>query len=358
MSGKTNDFEVKLKTTNKSLSFIFVILSMQYLVTLYSFILISLSGIGQNSGEKQMDLTEFVIHLPILSSSELEKQLKEVDELSIDIDFLLSMNLEQLSIKQSFEILNSLEQIERDANLFSNSNILLQASRAILQKNILDYERYLNYASELFQLYQSHIKFDTTFAAVIYIDALLLSKKYAKINNLEQLGFLNQKYKSQVLPRFVKSLFYEEKYAEIRNLSSDIKTQKNPNATFYLAQSFDGVSQDSTRHFAELYARNFKYEDNLLKVKSTNGAYEVASPKNLIYIGDLFFQIEEKSACKYYQLAKLNANSTALTNKIKSIKKLSNSDSHIESLNSKLKVVEIENMELVLELTQKLEKCE
>lgn len=188
-----------------------------------------------------------------------------------------------------------------------------------------------------------------------YINALLDNEKTEEAENILVSNY--KKFKSEHTLNRLIALYYEEKeYDKIIAYSSAIKAANNL-SLYHLALSYEQTNEEEKMFDAfENYARLFQFEnDAYVYIKKGSSNYLVP-PKHLEKIGDIYFNIEPKAACKYYQLG---VNENAPTNHFMFERfKLAISDKEkLEKFKIKLEQEDQEKAAKQERIKKKLEKC-
>ena len=166
----------------------------------------------------------------------------------------------------------------------------------------------LRYESSLFSLEKlksliGDSIFYSSYLTDHYVNAMIeLDQKDKAIKKLET---AYKEYESEhLLFRLTLLYFDEERYAELIHYKNAIFSSKS-SLLYFLAMSYDALGDPKNKLKAlEKYARLFQFDErDFVYIKGEDANYMVL-PEHLETIGDSYFEIEPKAACKYYRLAK------------------------------------------------------
>jgi hypothetical protein len=227
----------------------------------------------------------------------------------------------------------------------------LQGNLSLL---LLEDETTLNALQELETLVSDSL-FYGSFFLDHYINALLDNEK---IEEAEEILVSNyKKFESEHLLNRLIALYYEEKeYDKIIAHSSAIKAANNV-SLYHLALSYEQINKEEEMLDAfENYARLFQFEnDAYVYIKKGSSNYLVP-PKHLEKIGDIYFTLEPKAACKYYKMGINDSPSSSLL-MLEKFKIAVSDQEKLDQFKTKLEEEDQKKAATQERIQKKLEKC-
>lgn len=292
--------------------------------------------------------------------SKLKKDLKQLNTFEIDIDtLLLSIDLEKYSVSILQNAFKTLEKIEPKKLKRDNSTIFLKAIKAYIAKNLFYFDLYLKEASSLVNTINQEDQRDTTYLASIHADAHLKNGNYSKAEKVLLELYKFDKLRTQDFINLLESLHHQEKVMEIINLEAEIEKFNHPKAHYYFSVAYQIEDPNKSRNHLDKYARSFKFDkDNFTWLISESEEKQLVAPESLFFIGESFFEIEQKAACKYFKLAFINNKNAKKEDEIKGIIKNNPSENRINYLKNLLFEIESTKGNLEEKITEKLKGCE
>ena len=296
---------------------------------------------------------------------ELKNDLKQLNSFDIDIDtLLLSIDLDNYNIQTLLNAFEFLQNIALENTKKDNSFVFLKANKALIAKKLFYFDLYLEEVTSIVNTLNLEVEKDTTQLALLYADALLKNRdsdsenieqvekillELYKVNKLNTQGFIN----------LLEVYNHQNKTLETINLESELENFNHPKAHYYFSVAYQAQDPNKSKNHLDKYARNFKFDRNSVIWLAIDGeSSEIVPPSDLIFIGDSFFEIEQKAACKYYKLASINNQAKVKEAEISELIKSKPTDNRIEYLEIHLSLLEKRKNETQVKIDEKLKGCE
>ncbi len=192
------------------------------------------------------------------------------------------------------------QSVSAEAISDTTARLFLNSMRGNLSVLLLEHENSLDALSEIKSLVSDSV-FTSSALFDHYLNALVENNKEQEAISRLKNAYV-EKPNSHFLARLIGILYTYKEYAEIIAYADEIE-KMNPANLFELAMSyFHEGDKQSQMKYMEKYARNFTFNEQYVSISVNEATYIVPSA-NLAIIGDLYFELEPKAACKYYQLA-------------------------------------------------------